>query len=321
MTLSSDSTAPLIAVVGSTGLQGGSVINNLALSDKPYRIRGLTRDAKKDKAQALAKRGVELWTVDLSADNAEGIQQSFQGATYVFIMTNFWEHVDKAREIAEGKTLVEAPHKVGVKLLLISSELNATKVTNGKLTRVYHFDSKAGISDHARALGVPFVDIHAAGYMNNFTTFSRPRPAGDGSYVVDGIWPEDFRMPLLDTYHDFGLFVQLAIESDEFNRGDGKIIWAYGDQVTVPDQVKNISTATGKKIAYNKVTEEQSRAGMVQAGLPPFVVDDMIEMFKFHEVWNSAYAAGSHIEPAKLARRPRTFKEYVENEDWSTVFV
>ncbi|KAF0317419.1 nmrA family transcriptional regulator [Colletotrichum asianum] len=321
MTISSDSTAPLIAVVGSTGLQGGSVINNLALSDKPYRIRGLTRDAEKDKAQALAKRGVEVWTVDLSADNAEGIQESFQGATYVFIMTNFWEHVDKAREIAEGKTLVEAAHKVGVKLLLVSSEPNATSVTNGNLTKVYHFDSKAEISDHARALGVPFVDIHAAGYMNNFTTFSRPRPAGDGSYVVDGTWPEDFQMPLLDTYHDFGLFVQLAIESDEFNRGDGKIIWAYGDQVTVPDQVKNISTVTGKKIANNKVTEEQIRAGMVQAGLPPFVVDDMIETFKFHEVWNSAYAAGSHVEPAKLARRPRTFKEYAENEDWSAVFV
>lgn len=85
MTISSDSTAPLIAVVGSTGLQGGSVINNLALSDKPYRIRGLTRDAKKDKALALAKRGVEVWTVDLSANNAEGIRKSFQGATYVFV--------------------------------------------------------------------------------------------------------------------------------------------------------------------------------------------------------------------------------------------
>ncbi|KAH0423555.1 NmrA family transcriptional regulator [Colletotrichum camelliae] len=321
MTISSDSTAPLIAVVGSTGLQGGSVINNLALSDKPYRIRGLTRDAKKDKAQALAKRGVEVWTVDLSADNAEGIQKAFQGATYVFIMTNYWEHVDKARETAEGKTLGEAAQKVGVELLLVSSAPNATKVSNGILTKVYHFDSKAEIADHARALGVPFVDIHAAGYMNNFTTFSRPRPAGDGSYVVDGTWPEDMRMPLLDTYHDFGLFVRLAIESDEFNKGDGKIIWACGDQVTLPDQVKDISTVTGKKIAYNRVTEEQSRAGMAQAGLPPFVVDDMIEMFEFHGVWNSAYAAGSHINPAKLARPPRTFKEYVENEDWSSVFV
>ncbi|OHE95998.1 hypothetical protein CORC01_08691 [Colletotrichum orchidophilum] len=321
MTISSESSAPLIAVVGSTGLQGGSVINNLAASDKPYRIRGLTRDAKKEKAQDLAKRGVEVVTVNLSADNAEGIQKAFQGATYVFIMTNYWEHVDKDREAAEGKTLVEAAHKVGVKLLLISSAPNCTKATNGKLTKVYHFDSKAEIPDHARAVGVPFVDIHAAGYMNNFTTFTRPRSAGDGSFAIDGTWPEDMRMPLLDTYHDFGLYVQLAIESDEFNRGDGKVIWASADLVTPPDQVKTIATVTGKKIAYNRVTEEQSRAGMAQAGLPPFVVDDMIEMFKFHEIWNSAYEAGSYIDPAKLARRPRTFKEYVENEDWSTVFV
>ncbi|GKT95265.1 NAD-binding protein (NmrA family transcriptional regulator) [Colletotrichum tofieldiae] len=321
MTISSDSTAPLIAVVGSTGLQGGSVINNLAASDKPYRIRGLTRDAKKEKAQALAKRGVEIVTVDLSSENATGIQKAFQDATYVFIMTNYWEHLNKDREIAEGKTLVEAAQKVGMKLLLISSEPSATKVSDGKLTKVYHFDSKAEISDHARALGVPFVDIHAAGYMNNFTTFSRPRPAGDGSYVIDGTWPEDLIMPLIDTYHDYGLFVQLAIESDEFNKGDGKIIWACGDHVTVPDQVKIISRVTGKKIAYNKVTDEQSRAGMAQAGLPPFVVDDMIEMFKLHGIWDSAYADRSRIDTAKLARRPRTFQEYVENEDWSTVFV
>ncbi|EMT69658.1 NAD(P)-binding protein [Fusarium oxysporum II5] len=318
MTISSDSTAPLIAVVGSTGLQGGSVINSLEASRKPYRIRGLTRDTKKEKAQALAKRGVELVNVDLSAGNVADIQQAFQGATYIFIMTNFWEHLDKDREIAEGKTMVEAARKTGVKLLLISSEPNATKVSNGTLTNVFHFDSKAAISDHARAIGVPFVDIHAAGYMNNFTTFSRPRPVGDGSYVIDGTWPADMKMPLLDTYHDFGLFVRLAIESDEFNKGEGKVIWAYGDIVTVEDQVKVLSETTGRDIRYNKVTDEQVRADLARAGLPPHVVDDMIDMFKFHRIWGSAYADDNHAK--LLARRPRTFQEYAEHEDWSKVF-
>ncbi|CZR49831.1 uncharacterized protein FPRO_16039 [Fusarium proliferatum ET1] len=66
MTISSDSTAPLIAVVGLTGLQGGSVINNLVTSDKVYRIRGPTRDANKEAAQTLAKRGVEVFTYNFS---------------------------------------------------------------------------------------------------------------------------------------------------------------------------------------------------------------------------------------------------------------
>lgn len=112
-------------------------------------------------------------------------------------MTNFWEHMDGQREMAEGKAMVEAAKNIDVKLLLISSEENATKV--------YHFDSKALISDHARGIRVPFADIYAGAYMNTFTTFTRPRPAGDGSYVVDGVWSEDTLMPLRDTYHDFGL--------------------------------------------------------------------------------------------------------------------
>ncbi|KAH6974342.1 NAD(P)-binding protein [Ilyonectria sp. MPI-CAGE-AT-0026] len=317
MTISTNASAPLIAVVGSTGLQGGSVINNLAASKLPYRVRGLTRDVTKPKAKALENQGVEVFSCNLSADNAAGIQKAFAGAKYVFIMTNFWEHMDEHREAAEGKAMVEAAKNVGVKLLLISSEANATKVSGGKLTKVYHFDSKAFISDHARSLGVPFVDIFAGGYMNNFTTFCRPRPAGDGTYVVDGVWSEETQMPLLDTYHDFGLFVRLAIESGEFNRGDGKVVSAHGEWLNIVQQLDILSQVTGKKIAYNKVTDEQSRAGMVQAGLPPHAIDDMSDMFKFHGIWESVY---THSNRENLARQPRTFKEYCENEDWSQVF-
>ncbi|KAM6524454.1 hypothetical protein FSOLCH5_005056 [Fusarium solani] len=318
MTISTDASAPLIAVVGATGLQGGSVINNLAASALLYRIRGLTRDATKQKAKALADKGVEVVSCNLSADNKAGIEKAFAGATYVFIMTNFWEHMDGQREMAEGKAMVEAAKNIGVKLLLISSEENATKVSGGKLTKVYHFDSKALISDHARSIGVPFVDIYAGGYMNNFTTFCRPRPAGDGSYVVDGVWSEDTLMPLLDTYHDFGLFVRLAIELDEFNHGDGKVVSAHGEWLTIVQQIDILSQVTGKKISYNKVTDEQSRAGMAQAGLPPHAIDDMSDMFKFHALWESVY---THSNRENLARQPRKFKEYCENEDWSQVFV
>ncbi|KAI3585604.1 NAD(P)-binding protein [Fusarium oxysporum f. sp. albedinis] len=318
MTISTNTSAPLIAVVGSTGLQGGSVINNLAAAELPYRIRGLTRDATKPKAKALADQGVEVVSCNLSADNKDGIRKAFAGATYVFIMTNFWEHMDERRETAEGKAMVEAAKNIGVKLLLISSETNATQVSGGKLTKVYHFDSKASISDHARMLGVPFVDIYAGGYMNNFTTFCRPRPVGDGTYVVDGVWSEDTLMPLLDTYYDFGLFVRLAIESDEFNQGDGKVVSAHGESLNIVQQIDILSQVTGKKISYNKISNEQSRAGMTKAGLPAHAIDDMSDMFKFHGIWESVY---THSNRENLARQPRTFKEYCENEDWSQVFV
>jgi uncharacterized protein YbjT (DUF2867 family) len=87
MTISQDSSAPLIVVVGATGTQGGSVVDNLEASDKPYRLRGLTRDASKPSAQDLIKRGVEVISCNISVGNKDGVQRAFEGATYVFVST------------------------------------------------------------------------------------------------------------------------------------------------------------------------------------------------------------------------------------------
>lgn len=85
MTISQDPSQPLIVVVGSTGTQGGSVINNLASSYKPYRMRGLTRDTTKEAAVRLAERSIEMVQCDLTADNVAGIEKAFEGATYIFV--------------------------------------------------------------------------------------------------------------------------------------------------------------------------------------------------------------------------------------------
>lgn len=85
MTISTDPSAPLVAVVGATGTQGGSLIKALAASDKPYRIRGFTRDASKASAQALIKDGVEIVPIALTIDNKEQVEKVFQGADIAFV--------------------------------------------------------------------------------------------------------------------------------------------------------------------------------------------------------------------------------------------
>lgn len=58
----------VITVFGATGNQGGSVIDAI-LADtqlsKEFKIRGITRDTTKKKAQDLAKRGVDVVSVSL----------------------------------------------------------------------------------------------------------------------------------------------------------------------------------------------------------------------------------------------------------------
>lgn len=85
MTITKESSAPLVVVIGSTGTQGLSVINALAESENPYRIRGLTRDTAKAAAKALEERDVEMFKVSLSADNLAGAKEAFQDANVLFV--------------------------------------------------------------------------------------------------------------------------------------------------------------------------------------------------------------------------------------------
>ena len=84
MPITTDTAAPLFAVVGATGVQGRSVIDAIANGEASYRVRGLTRDVKK--AGDLPSLGVEPVAVD--AEKVASIQKAFEGAQVVFAMTN-----------------------------------------------------------------------------------------------------------------------------------------------------------------------------------------------------------------------------------------
>ncbi|KAG8867259.1 hypothetical protein FRB98_004280, partial [Tulasnella sp. 332] len=84
MTISQDPSAPLVAVVGATGNQGGSVIRHLEASPKPYRIRGFTRDTSKSSAQELSTKGVEMMAVSLTVESSNAVFQAHQGVNIAF---------------------------------------------------------------------------------------------------------------------------------------------------------------------------------------------------------------------------------------------
>ncbi|KZW04462.1 NAD(P)-binding protein [Exidia glandulosa HHB12029] len=298
MTLSSQPSAPLVVVVGATGIQGGSVIRELIASDKPYRLRGLTRDDSKPEAQALRELGVEVVAVTISVGNEAAVLRAFQGADIIFSVTNFWEHLDAPRELAEGKLMVDAAKAVGVKLYVVSCAWSVAENTGGKYTHIVQWESKAK-SSYTINLANPYVG---------------PRRLEDGSYVWEQPDLNDQLYPYINTAYDYGLWVRYAIESPEYNKGGGTIL-TWGELLRPSEVAAILERVRGIKI---KVTtwpdRETQRKYLESLGAPPHVVLDVIEHAFMSEF---GYYFGREREEeqqkiwASLARKPRTLEEFL----------
>ncbi|KAJ6463675.1 NAD(P)-binding protein [Mycena vitilis] len=313
MTITQDSSAPLVAVVGATGTQGGSVVKALAESDKLYRVRGFTRDAAKPAAQKLNKLGVEVVTVSLVVENKAEVYNAFAGANVAFLVTNFWEHLDKEREIIEGKLLVDAAKAGGASRIIWSGLPSISKLSAGKYVNVYHFDSKAIVTEYGRQSGVPFVDLQAGFYGSNFlanpTMIAKQE---DGSFAI--AWPIKATsvIPFIDAEGDYGLFARELLERPVFP--DGVEVVAYSEKVTADDMAKQFAKATGKNIVFREITVEKFRQSVQGTGLPPHIVLDMTESF---QSWAEFGWGGDAPPHGGLARFTRTWAEFARVTDWS----
>lgn len=63
--------------------QGGSVIDHLISSSKPYRIRAVTRDPSKPSGKKLEEKGCEVVKAELG--NADEVKKAVDGSEIVFV--------------------------------------------------------------------------------------------------------------------------------------------------------------------------------------------------------------------------------------------
>ncbi|KAF8176862.1 NAD(P)-binding protein [Mycena galopus ATCC 62051] len=303
MTITQTDSAPLVAVVGATGIQGGSVIKALSESDKPYRIRGFTRDATKATSAALKKQGVEMVSVNLVVENKEEVFKAFAGADYAFLVTNFWEHMNGEKEISEGKILVDAAKAAGVKGIIWSGLPNVTKLSGGKYTHVQAFDGKAAVTDHGRASGVPFATVHAGLYASSYLAnplMLAKQP--DSSYAIQWVVGPKTVVPIIHMESDYGLYVRRVLEEPVFP--DGADVYTGGENITGEELARQLSEAEDLAKVF---------AGM---GAPPSVTQGVVQGFQFWEEFG--YYGGNPISSKEgLARVPHTWAEFVKTADWS----
>jgi uncharacterized protein YbjT (DUF2867 family) len=280
-----DKTNKTLLITGATGNQGGAAIRHLIRDG--WKLRALTRDDSKPAAEELKKLGVEVVRGDLS--NAESLDKALEGVYGVFSVQNFWEHGYEG-ELTQGKNLVDAAKKAGVKHFLLTSVGGAERNTG-----LPHFDVKAVIEKHLKDSGISYTIIRPVFFMENFNTWFKPAEAEGKMTLTMALKPET-KLQMIST-DDIGAFAK-SIFSDPENYA-GKEIELAGDEISMPEVAKIYSKVFGKDVVFSQLPVEVLRQNSTE----------MADMFQWF--MDKGYEAKID-ELKKIHPSLRSFEQWLE---------
>lgn len=260
-----------VLVTGATGQQGGSVARHLLRSGQ-YNVRGMTRNINSEKAKALRAGGAEMVAGDLN--DPASLKAAMAGCDAVFAVTNWWELFDSAKEIEQGRNLVDAAVESRIPRFLFSTLPSAKTISGGKV-EVPHLDSKIEIEQYARSRGLKGVYFNVAFYFENFVNFQMLQSHPDGTL--------SFGFPQGDTplagvgVEDLGGVVRAVLERfDEFS---GKVVGVVGEDAPCSRYAEVMTRVLGRKTTYQNIPRE------VYAKFPFPGAEELANMFEFNRLY------------------------------------
>ncbi|XP_007519858.1 nmrA-like family domain-containing protein 1 [Erinaceus europaeus] len=261
----------VIVVFGATGAQGGSVARAI-LENKKFAVRALTRDVTRPKALELRDLGAEVVKGDLN-DKAS-IEAAFQGAYGAFVVTNFWDHLSKEKEVCQGKMVADAAKRLGLKHVVYSGLENVKRLSGGKL-EVPHFDGKGEVEEYFWSIGVPMTSVRLAAYFENFLTLWKPAKASDGDYYTLALPMGDIPMDGISVADVGGVVSSIFNSPEEFF---GKAVGLSAEALTVQQYADVLSKSLGKEVRDAKITPEAYE----KLGFP--AAEEMANMCRFYRM-------------------------------------
>ncbi|KAA6416036.1 MAG: hypothetical protein FRX48_00755 [Lasallia pustulata] len=277
--MSSGEQRKVVVVFGATGLQGGSIIEQILSDPKAssqFSIRGITRDPTKPAAKALTAKGVDCVAADL--EDKPSLRKAFEGAYAAYAVTNYWEKLSAEIEVQQGKNVADVAKAVGLQHLIWSSLPNVTKLSGGALSQVYHFDSKADVEEYIRKIGVPATFFMPGFYMSNIPGNAFAPNPENGTYRFALPIPPNSPMPLFDTGSDTGKFVKAILLNRE--KCLGKNVLGATDYYTpeqIVEQFKEVKPKAGHGATYAELPPEVYKGFLAKAGLPEFAQEELLQ--------------------------------------------
>ena len=278
----------MILVTGATGNTGGEVLARLVELGAP--ARALARNP--DKAEVLAATGVDVAIGDMTDPVA--MAAALEGVERVFLMSP----PHPAQHEMEG-AVIDAAGKADVSLIVKLSALGAGPDSPLQLGRRH-----AEIEERLVDSGIAHTVLRPASFMQNFFKFAPTIRSDDTFFAPAG----DGAAALVDS-RDVAA-VAAAVLTERTHTGDILVITGP-EPVTFDEAAEALSAATGRPIRYVDVPPDAARKGMLEAGIPDWLVGDLLVLYRLQRDGHAAEITPTVREVARV--EPHAFAQFARD--------
>jgi uncharacterized protein YbjT (DUF2867 family) len=278
----------MILVTGATGTAGSQVVR--ALRERAANVRAFVRDA--EKARALFGDDVELAVGDF-ADPAS-VRAALEGVEELVLSC-----ADDPRRVEWETKAVDAAAAAGVRRIVKLSTIGAEPGAP-----VAFWDWHGRVDQHLRASRVPAVILQSSFYMSSLLAAAEQVAKQGRLYAPAG----EAEVAMIDP-RDVGAAAAavLASPGDE----EQTHVLTGPEALTYALVAGELSAATGREVEFVDVPDEAARQGLVEAGVPDFVAEQMIGIFGMFRQGVAARVMDT-VE-ALTGSRPRTFAAFARD--------
>ncbi|MCX5123526.1 MULTISPECIES: SDR family oxidoreductase [unclassified Streptomyces] len=246
-----------VVVTGATGNVGRHVVSELRRRGIPH--RAFTRDP--ERATAVLGPGADLVQGDF-ADPAS-LRAAFAGAEQAFLSC-----ANDPRQVGNAANAIEAAATAGVRQIVMLSTVGAEAGAAETFA-----DQHGRIEHRLRSAGIPFVILRSSFLMSNLLG-SLPTIGQAGRIFLPA---DDARVAMIDPRDVAACAV--AVLSGQSRDGETHLITGP-EALTFTEVAHRLSSALGRTVEYVAVPDEAALAGMLGAGLPPWLAEGVVGIFQ-----------------------------------------
>lgn len=274
-----------ILVTGASGTVGSSVVRSL--HDSGATVRAFVRDASK--AAAVLGSDVDIVVGDFGEPAT--VEVALKGAGRVFLACP-----NDPRQVEYETSFIDAAARAGVDRLV---KLSANGAHAG--SPLDFWDWQGRIEEHLDASGSPAVVLRPNFYMTNLlasadaikNTGQLFLPAGDARVAT--VDPRDVAAAAVAALNGAG------------DNGQ-RYVLSGPEPITFAAVADALSAAIGYDVQFVSVPDDEARTAMSDAGMPPFVVENLIGLFGL--LRQGAQEATTDDARTLTGRRPGSFAQF-----------